>query len=69
MVLLGDREMVKAFEVEDIFSFILIITGLAACFICICSAALSGDLLLIIIAVIVVVYILLAHLVLRRLMK
>jgi len=61
--------MVKAFEVEDIFSFILIITALTACFICICGAVLSGDLLLLIIAVIVVVYILLAYFVLRRLMK
>ncbi|RLI87658.1 MAG: hypothetical protein DRP01_01495 [Archaeoglobales archaeon] len=61
--------MIKMLEVEDIFSFILIVTGLAACFVCVCSAVLSGDLLLLIIAVIVVVYILLAYFVLRRLMK
>jgi len=58
--------MLGMLGVENIFSFILMLTALAACFVCVCSAALSGDLLLLIIAVIVVVYIILAHLVLRR---
>ena len=61
--------MLGILGVENIFSFILMLTGLATCFVCVCSAALSGDLLLLIIAVIVVVYILLAYFVLRRLMK
>jgi len=56
-------------EIEDIFSSILIATGLAACFICVCSAVLSGDAILLVIAVIVILYILLAHFVLRGMMK
>jgi len=58
--------MLKMFEIENIFSFVLVFTALAACFICICSAILSGDLSLLIVAVIVVLYILLGHFILRR---
>ena len=55
--------------IEDMFGFILFITALISCFICICSAALSGNLLLLVIAALVVLYVLIACFILRGMMK
>jgi len=56
-------------KIEDIFSFILFATALAACFICICSAILSGDGILLAIAAIVILYIFMAYVVAEAIMK